>query len=230
MPVIRDIPLELKTGEILRREGFRGYARARPKIKAQTEALLAEVRQGGLLAPAASYEIYPIAALEPERITLEGGGIVPGSLLPEMFPKARELAAVVCTIGPDLEQRVTELSRNGEGLSAMILDGIGSAAVDQLSIEVCHGIAEEAPARGYRASSPVGPGMPGLAITEQGNILKLAGAAAIGVSLSASGIMIPRKSVSMVVALGKEMATWSQAEVCARCNLRDSCPYTVLRC
>jgi hypothetical protein len=228
MPVIRDIPLELKPAEILRREGFRGYAKARPKIKSQTEALLAEVRRDNLLAPAASYEIYPIAALEPERITLEGGA-VPGRLLPETFPEARELAAVVGTIGPALEKRVTELSQSGETLLAMILDGIGSAAVDQLAIEVCHGIAAAAPARGYRAGSPVSPGMPGLAITEQANILGLAGATAIGVSLSASGIMIPRKSVSMVVALGKEMATWSQAEVCARCNLRDSCPYTVLR-
>jgi len=229
MPVIRDIPLELKTGEILRREGFRGYARARPKIKAQTEELLAEVSRDGLLTPAASYEIYPITALEPERVTLEGGGVVPGRLLPETFPEARELATIVCTIGPGLEKRVTEYGRNSQTLLAMMLDGIGSAAVDQLAIEVCHGIAEEATARGYRAGSPLGPGMPGLAITEQGNILTLAGAAEIGVSLSASGIMIPRKSVSMVVALGKEMATWSQAEVCARCNLHASCPYTVLR-
>ncbi len=229
MPVSRDIPLKLKPAEILRREGFRGYAQARPKIAAQTEALLAEVRRDDLLAPAASYEIYRITALEKERVILAGGGIVPGTLLPETFPEARELAVIVVTIGPGLEKRVTELSQGGETLSAMILDGIGSAAVDQLAIEVCHGIAEAAPARGYRASSPASPGMPGLAITEQGNILKLAGAAQIGVSLTASGIMVPRKSTSLVVALGKEMATWSQAEVCARCNLRDSCPYTVLR-
>jgi len=167
--------------------------------------------------------------MEAERVGLKGGGAVAGGLLPATFPGARELAVIVVSIGPGLEERVTELSQGGEALAATLLDGIGSAAVDQLAVEVCHGIAQEARTRGYGAGSPLSPGMPGLAITEQGNILKLAGAARIGVSLTASGVMVPRKSTSLVVALGPEMATWSQAEVCARCNLSESCPYTVLR-
>ncbi|MCK4863676.1 MAG: hypothetical protein KAS25_05225, partial [Dehalococcoidales bacterium] len=112
---------------------------------------------------------------------------------------------------------------------AMLLDGIGSAAVDILVQEACRFFSGEASKRGLQASSPVNPGMPGLPITEQQNLLELAHAGDIGVSLTSSGVMVPRKSTSMIIATGPVMKTWTQAEICARCNLRETCPYTVLR-
>jgi cobalamin-dependent methionine synthase I len=71
--------------------------------------------------------------------------------------------------------------------------------------------------------------MPGLPIEEQRNILDLAHADEIGVSLTASGIMVPRKSTSLIMAIGPNMRTWTQEEVCARCNLRDTCLYKTIR-
>ena len=41
-------------------------------------------------------------------------------------------------------------------------------------------------------------------------------------------MMVPRKSASMVMGIGVEMATWTRAEVCARCNLRQTCRYQIL--
>ena len=55
--------------------------------------------------------------------------------------------------------------------------------------------------------------------------MELAGGAKIGVSLTKSGILVPRKSVSMVIGIGPKMTRWTQAEVCARCSLRETCPY-----
>jgi hypothetical protein len=225
MPVVSDFPLKLKTGEVLRREGFRGFTRVRPEIKRQIDELLAGVENTQLLATAAAYEYYTVKDMSPEQVSLEGGKAVHGSLLPSLFPGAKELAVAVCTIGPGLEKQVTDYSKNGETLRGMLLDGIGSAAVDMLNQEACRLIASEASSRGYQASSPVNPGMPGLPITEQWNLLELAGAGKIGVSLTSSGVMVPRKSTSMVISLGPQMATWTQADICARCNLRETCPY-----
>ncbi len=39
MPVIRDIPLSLKTKEVLRREGFKGYSNIGPEIKSISKAV-----------------------------------------------------------------------------------------------------------------------------------------------------------------------------------------------
>ena len=227
MPVIRDTPLSLKTQDVLRREGFRGNFKVRPKIKSLILELLASVENAHLLEPAIAYEVYPITEMTSSQVSLEGNSVVHGSLLPSIFPEAKELVIVVCTIGPRLEKQVTDYSNGGETLRGMLLDGIGSAVVDTLAQEACKFMAGEASSRGYQASSPINPGMPGLAITEQWQLLKMVPAREIGVSLTSSGIMVPRKSTSMVIGIGPQMTTWTQAEVCAHCSLRKTCPYRI---
>ena len=227
MPVIRDVPLSLKTGEVLRREGFSGYPRVRPEIKSLITELLAGVRKAHLLEPAVAYEIHSITEMSHSQVSLEGNLVVQCSLLSSLLPQAKELAIAVCTIGPRLERQVTDYTSRGEPLRGMLLDGIGSAAVDSLTQEVCKFITGEALSRGYQASSPINPGMPGLPITEQRRLLEMVPAREIGVSLTPLAIMVPRKSTSMVIGIGPQMTTWTQAEVCGRCSLRRTCPYKV---
>jgi hypothetical protein len=140
---------------------------------------------------------------------------------------ARGLVVAVCTIGPKLEKQVAEYTSRGQPLRGFLLDGIGSAAVDLLVEEFCKLVASEASSRGYEASSPVSPGMPGLPITEQWQLLNLVPAQEIGVSLTSAGVMVPRKSVSLIMSLGLRMTKWTRAEVCARCHLNQTCPYRI---
>jgi hypothetical protein len=223
MPVIREIQLELKTEEVLRREGFTGYAGARPEIKDLTIELLTGIEN--LLKPVIAYEIYRISETSKEKVNLEGGMVINGTLIPSTFPRSKEIAVAVCTIGPELEEQVTAYSKGRQALKGIILDGIGSAAVDSLIFEVIKIINKEVSEHNYQVSSPVSPGMPGLPITEQWNLLHMVPANEIGVSLTSSGIMIPRKSTSMVLGVGERMQKWEQAQVCANCNLNQTCPY-----
>ena len=227
MPVIRDIPLSLQTGELLRRQGLGGGAEVRPEINSLIEELLASVESQHLLEPAAAYKYYPITGMSGSQISLEGDKAVRGPALPATFPEAQEIIVLICTIGPRLEKQASDYTKNGQALRGMILDGIGSAAVDKLIPEVLKPIAAESASRGYEISSPVNPGMPGFAMTEQWNLLELVKADEIGVSLTPSGILIPRKSVSMVIGVGPKMTRWTQAQVCARCSLRETCPYKI---
>jgi hypothetical protein len=227
MPVVRDIPLNLKTGEVLRRQGLGKKARLRPEIKSLILELLASLESHHLLEPAAAYECYSVTGMSVSQISLEGNKAVHGPALPATFPEAKELAVIIGTIGPKLEKQASDYTKNGQALRGMMLDGIGSAAVDKLIPEILKLIAAEAAQRGYEISSPISPGMPGLAMTEQWNLLELAKADEIGVSLTQSGILVPRKSVSMVVGIGPRMTRWTQAEVCARCSLRETCPYKI---
>jgi hypothetical protein len=227
MPVIRDIPLSLKTSEALRRQGLGGGAEVRPGIKSLIQELLATVNEGRLLEPAVAYESYTVSSVNDSQISLEGDKAIHGPLIPAIFPEAKELAAVVITIGPKLEKQTTDYSKNGETLRGMILDGIGSAAVDMAVVDVQRRLARQVASRGYEISGPVNPGMPGFPMTEQWNLLGLVNADEIGVRLTASGVLIPRKSTSMVMGIGPRMTRWTQAEVCARCNLRKTCRYKV---
>jgi len=227
MPVIRDIPLTLKTKEVLRREGFRKYSKIRPEIKSLILELIASVKNAHLLEPTMAYEIHLITEMSHRQLSLEGNAVVNGPLLPPLLSEAKELAVVVCTIGPKLEKQVTNFFKQNEPLRGVLLDGVGSAAVDSLTEEVCKFMTAEASSRGYQASSPISPGMPGLPITEQWQLFNIVPAREIGVSLTSSGIMVPRKSASMVIGIGPQMATWTRAEVCAHCSLRETCAYGI---
>lgn len=227
MPVIRDIPLSLKTADVMRREGFREYSKIRSEIKILIRELLASVKKAHLLEPAIAYEIYTITEISPRQLSLEGKPVFHDPLLSSLLPQAKELAVAVCTIGPRLEKQASDYFNQGEPLRGTLLDGIGSAAVDSLTEEVCKFIARKASSRGYEASSPINPGMPGLPITEQWQLLKLVPAGEIGVTLTSSAMMVPRKSVSMVMGIGPQMAKWTRAEVCARCHLKKTCPYRI---
>jgi hypothetical protein len=227
MPVIRDIPLNLKTAEVLRRQGLRKGARVRPEIKLLIREVLSSLKKSRLLEPAAAYQYYAVRNMTGSQISLEGDKAIHGQLLPAIFPEAKELAVVLCTIGSRLEEQVTDYSKNGAILQGMILDGIGSAAVDKLVSEILRLIATEVASRGYDISSPINPGMPGFPLTAQWNLLGLVNAGAIGVRLTASGVLVPRKSTSMVIGIGPQMTKWTQAEVCARCSLKKTCHYRV---
>jgi hypothetical protein len=174
-----------------------------------------------------AYEYYTVSSMNDSQISLEGGKAIHGPLIPAIFPEAKELAAVVGTIGPRLENQVTDYSKSDEAMRGMILDGIGSTAVDILVLEVLRRLGSEVSSRGYEISSPVNPGMPGFPLTEQWNLLGLVSADEIGVRLTASGVLVPRKSASMVIGIGSNMTRWTQAEVCARCSLRETCHYKV---
>ncbi|MFC1927432.1 hypothetical protein ACFLW7_02520 [Chloroflexota bacterium] len=227
MPVVRDIPLSLKTAEVLRRQGLRKGAKVRPGIRLLIREVLSGLKKSRLLESAAAYEYYVVRSMSGSQISLEGNRAIRGQLLPAIFPEAKELAPVVITIGPKLEKQVTDYSKSGETLRGMILDGIGSAAVDSLVPEVLRLIASEVSYRGYEISSPVYPGMPGFPLTEQWNLSGLVNADEIGVRLNTSGVLVPRKSTSMVIGIGPQMTRWTQVEVCARCSLRETCHYKV---
>jgi hypothetical protein len=217
----------MEAREVMRRVGFRGCSEIRPEISSLVLELMASIESSHLLEPAVAYKIYPITEMGRTQLSVEGNTVIRGSLFPSVFPEAKELAGVVCTIGPKLEKQVTDCMNSDGPLRAVLLDGIGSAAVESLTEEVCKLITAEASSLGYQASSPMAPGMPGLPITEQWPLFEMVPAQEIGVSLTSSGIMVPQKSASMVIGLGPQMKTWTRAEVCGRCSLRQTCSYRI---
>ena len=225
MPAIRDVSLRLDMEQVLRRQGMGNRARLRSQIMDLLRELLSTI--DSLLKPAFAYELRSITKLHHDRLYLEGGAVLNSPLFPLVLSSARKLAAVICTIGPRLEESVTDYFARGEPLRAIMLDGIGSAAIDNLSQEACQFMKREAASLGYETSSPLSPGMDGWPVAEQRRLFRLVPAEQIGVYLTPLAVMVPRKSVSMAIGMGPEMPTWTQAETCHRCRLKGACPYRV---
>jgi cobalamin-dependent methionine synthase-like protein len=131
------------------------------------------------------------------------------------------VAAGVCTIGPRLEERVTDLSSSGQTARAMILDAIGSAAVEDVVDRVNGEICDRALTCGGRPGPRRSPGYGGWDLSEQTLLFDALDPAEIGVELAESFMMIPRKSVSFVVPLEGGVAGLRGVGRCARCGLLE---------
>ena len=227
MPVRRDIKINLTMDQVLRRQEIGAGSKPRPSLMAILREQLDSINELDLLEPAIAYEFHLIKDILNKRLSLAGSQLIDNFNLPPVLAGAEEVAVVVCTIGPRLEAKVSRYSCGGETLRALLLDGIGSAAIDFVTQEACHLISNETSSRGLQTSSPVSPGMPGFPLSDQEYLFQLVSAEQIGVSLTRSQVMIPRKAFSMVIGLGVKMPTWTQAEVCGRCGLRKTCLHRV---
>jgi hypothetical protein len=201
MSVLRNINYNLDLQKVFQRQGLSDSSKVRPQMQEMTIALIEEVKSQGLVESAVSYEVYHLAESNPESITLDEGTVVGSTLIPERRPDAKTLIVVVSTIGPRMENRVKDYTMNKETLKGMLLDGIGSVAMHTITQEACNQIYHAVTKVDGDVGATFSPGMTGFPLTEQKKLLILAKADRIGVSLSSSGIMIPRKSTSRVIVI-----------------------------
>ncbi len=219
MTVIHNIRVNLKTQKIFCRAGFGRYSKIRPKMEILIFELLEKVNKNNVLDTAVAYEIYPITDMTWRKLALQS------NVGTQAMSEAEKVAVVVCTIGSRLEELITGYFNHGEPLRGVLLDGIANAAVDSLNEKACGFIKDEASLQGCQASSPINPGMPGLPIKVQRQLVEMVPALEIGVRVTSSGVIFPRKSVSLVIGIGQNMKTWKTNEICAHCNLNDICAY-----
>ena len=222
MPVLTDWVLELEVDQILRGQG------ADPAVlRARRPALvgLAErAQQAGvpLLEPKVAYARLTARGLRHEHLMLDGGELQ-GALIAQHLGAAEQVVVMVCTIGGSLEAEVAR-QMDDDPVYALALDGLGSAAAEALAGMACHSFEHEAEARGWHASLPLSPGMIGWPVPEgQAQIFALLDPGDAGVRLTESGMMIPRKSLSLVLGLGQAMTTGESA--CSFCSLNATCRY-----
>jgi hypothetical protein len=218
LTTLADIRLSLEVAHILEGQGI-PPALAPLEVVAVAQEMLGEAQ--ALLAPAALYAILPVRGLEHEQVALGPGATFSGSLAARALAGATELAVVVCTIGPALEDRMAALFAAGEPLQALALDGAGTAAVGQLAGMVGVRICDEATTRGLSVGMRASPGQEGWPITQQRVLFDLVPAGKIGVQLTPSCLMLPRKSVSFVVGLGPGLR--ADAVPCDFCSKRERC-------
>lgn len=227
MPVIKNIQLSIDTNAIFRRQGVANNSIITPRVAEHSKELLEEISKLCLLEPLLAYETYIVVGLKGGRLYIGGNSTLHGSLLQSAMGGAKRIAAAVCTIGPKLEKKSKSYITGGELLKGLLLDGIGSTALDSLRQEACRIIALDAGSEGYQAGSPISPGVASFPLSEQQQVLNLAHAERIGISLTSSGVMRPIKSCSMVIGLGQKMKTWSAAQACAHCPMHRTCRYRV---
>ncbi len=222
MAVLRSWDLQLDVDQVLRGQGADPaiIRRRSPSIVALAEKAF---REGiPLLRPEMLYRRLSVERVVHDRVVLEAGIELRGTLIGQHLRPAVEVIIMLCTIGASLDEEVSQALKK-DMVYGLALDGLGSAAVEVLANAACHQFDGEARARGMETGIPLSPGMMGWPVEEgQPRIFSALQADQIGISVTQSWVMLPRKSLSMVLGIGPHMMGGTSCDYCA---MRATCRY-----
>lgn len=131
-------------------------------------------------------------------------------------------AVFIVTIGDAIEQEASRLMKQGHGIEGYILDAIGSCAAESAADSLQAEIGKVARNRNQAITLRYSPGYCGWDIVEQKILFQAIDASRIGVSLTDSCLMLPRKSVSAIIGMGEPAVVAETPCPCEQCD-DDNC-------
>jgi len=202
LKVLDRIPIELDTTEVLQTLESRTR-----KISEELIPLMGEAQS--ILEPKAVYSVLPVVELCDDQVRLSDGRALRSIVLADMLDAGQEIVPYVITVGPRLEERA---HADKNLLRTYLLEKIADHALGKAceylksytAKKLGHIISEFSP----------GSGTGELFAIEQQQVLFniLEPTKNVGVQLTSSYMMVPRKSVSGIFA-----ATREEYVSCAHC-------------
>lgn len=208
------LSVSLRREDVLHFLGYPAGFRPRARSLERLEEVLREAR--ALVRARGSYLLLPTdrapgLGLEP----LEAAGLVVG----------------LVTAGCELEQQASAWLRAGDTLGALLLDAAGSAAAEEaanrlgaLAVGQLAGRVPDEQDSAARLSCRISPGYGRWKLSAQEALLGLLPSSEMGVELTPTLLMLPRKSISFAMWLGADARPLAGLSGCAHCELPD-CRY-----
>ncbi|HSP33241.1 MAG TPA: hypothetical protein VLU46_02875 [Thermoanaerobaculia bacterium] len=113
------------------------------------------------------------------------------SPLPLIVPRAKRLAIFAGTLGDTISQQIAMLLREGDAASAMVLDAYASETANRLAYALSNDFGDDV--------LPYSPGYCGWHVSGQRALFDVLQPADIGITINASCLMTPIKSLSGVL-------------------------------
>ncbi len=223
MPILKGIPLNFDVDQILKAQG------ADPQIIRQRKPRLVEIATSALeqslpfLDSRVIFRELNVLSVKHEHLLLEDHNELKGKLIAQHLSSAEKIIAVLCTIGSKLEEYSFKKIKTDPVLG-LALEGVGSAAVEALANSVCTYFGKKAAEENLETTIPLNPGMIGWSVKEgQSQIFKLLNAEELEITLTSSYLMLPRKTLSMVIGVGANIK--AGGKTCDYCHMKETCRY-----
>lgn len=146
-----------------------------------------------LVHPGLKYKILPVLDNNRKKVKLPAL-VIKSKNIARLLKDAEKAVLFVTTIGPALEKEIDRLFSTGEPTKAVILDAVGSEAVEVLTDVMQEALTQQAGA--YRPTPRFSPGYGDWPVNENKGILRLLAAQTIGVKMSAQYMLSPQKTVT----------------------------------
>jgi cobalamin-dependent methionine synthase I len=185
---------------VMRRMGYPpGHTGANGAIQSMLDEQVKQARS--LICAEGVFRLLKIRSLKKGKVRFHGSDFVLESELVAAMLRDSELAAFfMVTLGPALEQEVKRLLDEGDTTRGFILDAIGSETADEAADRMHHYTLKKlAKNHGYSVTPRFSPGYGDWPVTVQPSLAEICEGESIGIRVTKSCLMIPRKSVSAVL-------------------------------
>jgi cobalamin-dependent methionine synthase I len=126
----------------------------------------------------------------------------------------------ICTSGVEYEDYQQQLMKQGDMVRVFIADALGSVIAEHCADRMEEGLQESIDKLGWHHTNRFSPGYCGWHVSEQQLLFPQFKGQTCGVTLTDSSLMLPIKSVSGIIGLGKEVRHLDYT--CGLCNF-DKC-------
>lgn len=154
-----------------------------------------------LVSPALAYEIKKIERIEKNTVYLENEISFSTSILAKVLEHCKEMVFFIVTIGSAVENEAARLNNDGRLTESYILDRLGSLTAEYIVNTFCNNMKRHYKNKGFGTTLRFSPGYCDWQITEQKKLFLLLDTERVGVTLTESCLMHPRKSISGVFGL-----------------------------
>ena len=186
----------------------------RVREAAQTVRLLAE--------GVGSIRYYPYDSTTHTIIAESGDLSLTSDAICRHLAEAEEVAVMAVTVGSAVEEAIDSAFSAGEYSRALLLDAAATTATEACADYLNRTVTAEAKKRGLYTAFRFSPGYGDWDITVQDDIVRLSEGDSIGITVTESSMLIPRKSVTAVIPLRAQKAE-ALAHGCSACTYQK-CP------
>ncbi len=201
---------EINRAEVLQYLGWRG-SEIPPEVNAQLDGCLQETLT--LASPRVVWRLLPVLP----------GGLRVGDDIQALLSESTQCVLIAATLGNALETAIRRAQVRGL-TRALMLDCCGSAAIES----VCDAAEAEiraAVGEGKHLTDRFSPGYGDLPLSVQPLLLDILDAPRrIGLTLTPTGIMTPRKSVTAILGIA-DTPQPRRFRGCAYCSMFENCAY-----
>lgn len=223
-PKIWEMPLpDVRVEDLFQAEGAVYHKRPpRPSTLELHRRALAEA--SALVRPVLIWREVEILGAGERELLLEGGQKLTSRLLAEVAGTAEKLIFFAMTIGSTLDDREDNYIKSGKTLEAFALDAAGTAYTVKSSMSAVNKIEEHCRRAVLQTTFPMGPGHSYWPSMEDlPTIFHFLRPGQIGLRLTDSNLMMPRKSIAMVMGVGRGLPDYQGKTHCDFCSLRQKC-------
>ncbi len=223
MPILENIEFSISIDSIIRSQG------ADPKIIRERKPILVDYAKDArkigqpLLEPKILFQEYAVEKIGHEKITLSNQKSLKGKLIAQHLSAAQKVVIILLTVGNKIEHKINEAFSTNPVLG-LALEAVGSASTESLANETCNYFDKKALDNDLETTIPLSPGMVGWPLQEgQSQIFDLINSSEIGVELTNHSLMSPRKTLSLVIGMGKDLQ--NHGDMCSYCAMNENCKY-----